>query len=115
MSATLVDVQSTSIQQLHCLTILGDMKEHESNEVALHDVDPTAIELLIEYAYTGQIIITPDNVQVLLPASSVLQMQDVREACCRFLLRQLHPTNCLGIRSFAGALQTVAKQIVANH
>lgn len=82
--------------------LLGDMKEHESNEVILHDVDPAAIELLIEYAYTGQIIITPDNVQVLLPASSVLQMQDVREACCRFLLRQLHPTNCLGIRSFAG-------------
>lgn len=81
--------------------ILADMKEHESNEITLHDVDPTAIELLIEYAYTGQIVITPDNVQVLLPASSVLQMQDVREACCRFLLRQLHPTNCLGIRSFA--------------
>lgn len=25
----------------------------------------------------------------------------VREACCKFLLRQLHPSNCLGIRSFA--------------
>lgn len=78
------------------------MKEHSSNEVVLHEVDPAAIELLIEYAYTGQIIITPDNVQVLLPASSVLQMQNVREACCKFLLKQLHPTNCLGIRSFAG-------------
>lgn len=80
------------------------MKEHDSREIVLHDIDPTAIDLLIEYAYTGQIIITPDNVQVLLPASSVLQMQDVREACCRFLLRQLHPTNCLGIRSFAGTM-----------
>jgi kelch-like protein 17 (actinfilin) len=79
----------------------GDMKEHGQTEVAIHDLDPTAIDLLIEYAYTGQIVITPDNVQVLLPASSVLQMQEVREACCKFLLRQLHPTNCLGIRSFA--------------
>ena len=40
--------------------------------------------------------------QVLLPASSLLQMSTVREACCKFLMRQLHPTNCLGIRSFAG-------------
>ena len=80
---------------------LGDMKEHGQTEVTIHDLDPTAIDLLIEYAYTGQIVITPDNVQVLLPASSVLQMQEVREACCKFLLRQLHPTNCLGIRSFA--------------
>lgn len=39
---------------------------------------------------------------MLLPASSLLQVQSVREACCKFLLRQLHPSNCLGIRSFAG-------------
>ena len=42
------------------------------------------------------------SLQVLLPASSLLQMSTVREACCKFLMRQLHPTNCLGIRSFAG-------------
>ncbi|XP_056633615.1 kelch-like protein 17 isoform X1 [Diorhabda sublineata] len=78
-----------------------DMKEHLLSEIEIHDLDSTAISLLIEYAYTGQITVTPDNVQVLLPASSLLQMQEVREACCRFLLRQLHPTNCLGIRSFA--------------
>ena len=28
-------------------------------------------------------------------------MSSVREACCKFLMRQLHPTNCLGIRNFA--------------
>lgn len=27
----------------------------------------------------------------------------VREECCKFLLKQLHPTNCLGIRTFADA------------
>ncbi|XP_065168992.1 kelch-like protein 17 [Atheta coriaria] len=79
----------------------GDMREHTSGEVILHDMDPMAIDLLVEYAYTGEIIITPDNVQVLLPASSLLQISTVREACCKFLMLQLHPTNCLGIRSFA--------------
>lgn len=80
------------------------MKEQNSTEIVLHDIDPTAIELLLDYAYTGQIVITPDNVQVLLPASGLLQIQEVREACCRFLMKQLHPTNCLGIRSFAGKM-----------
>ena len=28
-------------------------------------------------------------------------LADVKEACCEFLLNQLHPTNCLGIKSFA--------------
>lgn len=78
------------------------MKEQISTEIILHDIDATAIELLLDYAYTGQVTITADNVQVLLPASGLLQMQEVKEACCRFLMKQLHPTNCLGIRSFAG-------------
>lgn len=78
------------------------MKEADSSMVTLHEVDPGALELLVEFAYTGQVLITEDNVQVLLPASGLLQMEGVREACCRFLMKQLHPSNCLGIRSFAG-------------
>ncbi|KAK9737956.1 Kelch motif [Popillia japonica] len=92
----------------------GDMKEQTSSEIALHDIDPTAIELLLDYSYTGQIMITADNVQVLLPASSLLQMQEVREACCRFLMKQLHPTNCLGIRSFADT-HSCAELLIKSH
>lgn len=80
------------------------MLERNRAQVTLHDVDPTALKQLIDYTYTGEITITEDNVQVLLPASSLLQIQSVREACCKFLLRQLHPSNCLGIRSFAGKI-----------
>ncbi|GFG36854.1 hypothetical protein Cfor_08667 [Coptotermes formosanus] len=80
-----------------------DMAEKLQNEVTLHDVDATALQQLVEYSYTGEILITEDNVQVLLPASSLLQISSVREACCKFLMRQLHPSNCLGIRSFADA------------
>ncbi|CAH0392150.1 unnamed protein product [Bemisia tabaci] len=78
-----------------------DMAEKSAREIVLHDVDPTALRLLVDYSYTGEVQITEDNVQVLLPASNLLQINLVREACCKFLLRQLHPSNCLGIRSFA--------------
>ncbi|KAL0158270.1 hypothetical protein M9458_046346, partial [Cirrhinus mrigala] len=37
----------------------------------------------------------------LLPAASLLQLNGVRDACCKFLLSQLDPSNCLGIRGFA--------------
>lgn len=87
------------------------MKEHDLSEIEIHELDPVAIEILIDYSYTGQITITTDNVQVLLPASSLLQMPEVREACCRFLLRQLHPTNCLGIRSFAGKIKKAGSRL----
>ncbi|XP_073990192.1 kelch-like protein 17 isoform X2 [Rhodnius prolixus] len=80
-----------------------DMAERQSREVVLHEIDVMALKLLVDYSYTGGILITEDNVQVLLPASSLLQICSVREACCEFLLKQLHPSNCLGIRSFADA------------
>lgn len=78
------------------------MAESKLDVVELHDMDAPSLKQLIDFAYTGEIIITEENVQVLLPASSLLQIQSVREACCKFLLRQLHPSNVLGIRSFAG-------------
>jgi kelch-like protein 17 (actinfilin) len=81
------------------------MLERNKDVVELHDVDAQSLKQLIDYAYSGEIDITEENVQVLLPASSLLQIQSVREACCKFLLRQLHPSNCLGIRSFAGELK----------
>ncbi|PNF39480.1 Kelch-like protein 17 [Cryptotermes secundus] len=80
-----------------------DLVEKLQEEVTLHDVDAAALQQLVDYSYTGEILITEDNVQVLLSASSLLQMSSVREACCKFLMRQLHPSNCLGIRSFADA------------
>lgn len=41
------------------------------------------------------------NVERLLATASILQLSEVVEACCGFLVKQLHPSNCLGIRSFA--------------
>lgn len=41
-----------------------DMAERVQREVVLHDVDAAALQLLVDYAYTGEIHITEDNVQV---------------------------------------------------
>jgi hypothetical protein len=41
-----------------------DMVEKLQEEVTLHDVDATALQQLVEYSYTGEILITEDNVQV---------------------------------------------------
>ncbi|XP_023216548.1 kelch-like protein 17 isoform X2 [Centruroides sculpturatus] len=81
----------------------NEMAEKHKSEITMHDVDASALQKLIEFAYTGEIVITEENVQALLPVASLLQVSTVRDACCKFLLRQLHPSNCLGIRSFADA------------
>lgn len=48
----------------HFLFLIDDMAEKLQSEVELHDVDLGALQLLIEYTYTGQVHITDENVQV---------------------------------------------------
>uniref|UniRef100_A0A672ZD44 Kelch-like protein 3 n=1 Tax=Sphaeramia orbicularis TaxID=375764 RepID=A0A672ZD44_9TELE len=77
------------------------MSESKAHQVEIREVDGQTLKKLIDYIYTAEIEVTEDNVQVLLPAASLLQLMDVRQVCCEFLQSQLHPTNCLGIRAFA--------------
>ncbi|CAB1336834.1 unnamed protein product, partial [Coregonus sp. 'balchen'] len=79
----------------------NEMSESRQTHVTLHDIDPLALEQLVQYAYTAEIVVGEGNVQTLLPAASLLQLNGVRDACCKFLLSQLDPSNCLGIRGFA--------------
>lgn len=76
-------------------------QESRQDRITLQGVDFHALELLVEYVYTTLVDVTEDNVQVLLTAANLLQLTDVRDACCDYLQTQLDPTNCLGIRDFA--------------
>ncbi|XP_061440239.1 kelch-like protein 2 isoform X3 [Rhineura floridana] len=79
----------------------GEMSESQAKRVRIKEVDGWTLKMLIEYVYTAEIQLTEENVQVLLPAASLLQLQDVKKSCCDFLETQLHPVNCLGFRAFA--------------
>ncbi|XP_076662107.1 kelch protein isoform X1 [Halictus rubicundus] len=76
-------------------------EERDQERITLQGVDYSALELLVDYVYSAEVHVTEENVQVLLPAANLLQLTDVRDACCDFLQAQLHPSNCLGIRAFA--------------
>lgn len=98
----------------------SDLSERNQCQIELHDVTADAVSLLVDYIYTGDLTISDDNVQALLSGSCLLQMNDVRDACCSFLLRQLHPSNCLGIRNFADthsceALQTLSHKYALDN
>ena len=70
-------------------------------KVTLRDIDESAVEALVEFCYTSQIVIEEWNVQCLLPAACLLQLSEIQDVCCEFLKQQLDPSNCLGIRAFA--------------
>lgn len=46
------------------LNVLDDLVEKNQKEVTIHDLDALALTLLVDFAYTGEIVISEDNVQV---------------------------------------------------
>uniref|UniRef100_A0AAY4E8W3 BTB domain-containing protein n=1 Tax=Denticeps clupeoides TaxID=299321 RepID=A0AAY4E8W3_9TELE len=91
----------SSCSAYFCAMFTGDMSESKAQRVEIRDMDGETLSILVDYIYTSEIEVSEDNVQVLLPAASLLQLLDVRQVCCEFLQAQLHPSNCLGIRAFA--------------
>lgn len=79
----------------------GALSESSQTEVTIRDVDETAMDILIDFCYTSNIVVEESNVQTLLPAACLLQLAEIQDVCCEFLKRQLDPSNCLGIRAFA--------------
>ncbi|OWF47771.1 kelch-like protein 2 [Mizuhopecten yessoensis] len=91
----------SSCSQYFYAMFTGDLAEAKSDRITLQEIDPAALVQLIDFMYTSEVNVTEENVQVLLPAANILQMTEVRDACCEFLQSQLHPSNCIGIRAFA--------------
>ncbi|XP_060870645.1 kelch-like protein 2 isoform X2 [Metopolophium dirhodum] len=81
--------------------MFSNFDEGNKDLVTIRELDSTILQLLVDYIYTGEIMVTKENVQVLLPASNVLQLDYVNGVCVDFLQKQLHPSNCLGILAFA--------------
>jgi hypothetical protein len=55
------------------------------------------------FFFIGCIELQEDTVETLLSTACLLQLTAVVDACCSFLMKQLHPSNCIGIRLFADA------------
>ncbi|XP_070565832.1 kelch-like protein diablo [Ptychodera flava] len=79
----------------------SEVRERTEDVITLQDLEPHAVDAIVNFAYTANVAVTEANVQALLKAASLLQLQTVQDACCEFLKSQLDPTNCLGIRQFA--------------
>ena len=86
-----------------CAMFTGKMLESRQEVVVLNDLDPAAVESIVEFMYTSKLHANEDNVQSLLKAGSILQLSEIVAMCCNFLSSQLDASNCLGIAHFAEA------------
>ncbi|XP_007538004.1 kelch-like protein 4 [Erinaceus europaeus] len=92
----------------------NDVLEAQQEEVKMEGIDPNALNSLVQYAYTGVLQLKEETVENLLTAACLLQLTQVIEVCSNFLIKQLHPSNCLGIRSF-GDVQGCTELLSVAH
>lgn len=79
----------------------GELMESKQREIQLKDVPKDVFELLINFAYTGNLDVTVENAQSVLSLASQINFPEVREICCKFFEMHLDASNCLDIRNFA--------------
>lgn len=49
----------------------GELAESRQTEVTIRDIDELAMELLIDFCYSSNIVVEEGNVQTLLPAGTI--------------------------------------------
>ena len=83
------------------------------------DMKPEILTAIVDYIYTGELQLTVDNVESLLKACDVLQLDTLKTACESFRLKQVKPANCVGFYQFAASyhldeLQQKARRMVLS-
>ncbi|XP_047231663.1 kelch-like protein 23 [Girardinichthys multiradiatus] len=94
--------------------------ESNKRQVEIKGVDLQYFKVLIEYSKTQRLALNRENVLGILETADFLQLERPRLLCCKFLERELHLNNCLGMMAYAWQLgctqlYTVARQVTLTH
>ncbi|XP_003245270.1 ring canal kelch homolog [Acyrthosiphon pisum] len=81
--------------------IFTNSDERNKGVVKISEFNSAVLRLLVDYIYSGQIIITKENVKLLLQAANILQIDFLNGACAEFLKKELDVSNCIRMKAFA--------------
>ncbi|KAM9820468.1 kelch-like protein 41b [Neosynchiropus ocellatus] len=75
-----------------------DGKEVENTkEVVLEDVNPSILDMIVQYLYSAEIDLTDDNVQDIMVVANRFQIPSVFTVCVNYLQKRLSASNCMAL------------------
>lgn len=74
---------------------LGEMGSGEKLELQMTNISADVLEMLLEFVYTGSLVIDSANAKTLLEAANKFQFNTFCKVCVSFLGRNSHPPPCI--------------------
>ncbi|EGZ20782.1 hypothetical protein PHYSODRAFT_493300 [Phytophthora sojae] len=74
--------------------LTGNMRESSRRDVELHDIEPTIVEKMLLFMYTGHVVLDLESVLGLLIAAEMYELVALREMCKGFVLKYAHEVFC---------------------
>ncbi|XP_074540836.1 kelch-like protein 29 isoform X1 [Halichoeres trimaculatus] len=81
-----------------------DTRSGEMLELKMSNISADVLEQLLEFVYTGSLVIDSANAKTLLEAANKFQFNTFCKVCVSFLEKQLTAANCLGVLAMAEAM-----------
>uniref|UniRef100_A0A667WGH2 Influenza virus NS1A binding protein a n=1 Tax=Myripristis murdjan TaxID=586833 RepID=A0A667WGH2_9TELE len=82
----------------------SDIEPHGISHVTFEDLDPEAVEILLNYAYTAQLKADKELVKEVYSAAKRFKMERVKQICGDYLLSKMDSLNAISFRNFASSM-----------
>ncbi|KAI8493759.1 hypothetical protein Bbelb_286800 [Branchiostoma belcheri] len=100
--AVLAAVSPRFKEEMELQTTEEDEKEKQLRTIRIRDVSPTALNFLLDFAYTSEISINLKHVEDIFKSAKKLAMPGVVFFCKEFLSQEINMDNCLKVLEVAG-------------
>ncbi|CAH0488369.1 unnamed protein product [Peronospora farinosa] len=74
--------------------LTGNMRESSRRDVELYGIEPTVVEKMLIFMYTGDVVLDLESVLGLLIAAEMYELVALREMCKGFVLKYAHEVFC---------------------
>ena len=79
----------------------GGFQENQMSQITLNDTSSEGLKCVLDAIYTGELLLSEENVCDVLAVASQLQMSEIVEHCGEFLTRNISAQNCLSFLAVA--------------
>ncbi|TRZ03340.1 hypothetical protein DNTS_027493 [Danionella cerebrum] len=98
----------------------GGGRERNRKHIEIKGIHPQRFQALLEFTKDSTLTLDTNNVLDVLETADFFQFERARLLCCKFLERQLHVSNCLGMMAYAWQLGCLdlyraARDVVLTH